>query len=165
MLYCSTCITHRASSRPRTGGMARQTLAATVVCSHPVLLCCSVKCGNVSCCAGLLWCTGYSGKRFIFEKCHELGVKALVLDAPDSWAQIMETEGIISKFIPIDFADAEHAYDNCLKVCGAHCPEEGGSWVGGGVVIRQRLRGKQVHSYRLCQCRTRIRQLPQGARS
>lgn len=60
--------------------------------------------------------TGYSGKRFIFEKCKELGVKALVLDAPDSWAQLMEGEGVISKFIPIDFADAEHAFDNCLKV-------------------------------------------------
>jgi carnosine synthase len=43
-------------------------------------------------------------------------VKALVLDAPDSWAQLMEREGVISKFIPIDFADAEHAFDNCLKV-------------------------------------------------
>jgi carnosine synthase len=43
-------------------------------------------------------------------------VKALVLDAPDSWAQLMEKEGVISKFVPIDFADAEHAFDNCLKV-------------------------------------------------
>eukprot|EP00775_Hariotina_reticulata_P008709 gene8709-8890_t len=58
---------------------------------------------------------GYSGKRFIFEKAHELGVKCVVLDAPDSWAQLMEKEGIISKFMPIDFADAEHVFDNCLK--------------------------------------------------
>jgi len=43
-------------------------------------------------------------------------VKAVVLDAPDSWAQRMETEGVISKFVPINFADAEHVYDNCLKV-------------------------------------------------
>jgi hypothetical protein len=107
---------------------------------------------------------GYSGKRFIFEKCHELGVKVIVLDGPDSWAQIMEQvrrcwrwhagalsssrepvcvgqprvaaahaaltrrrpvpgvrpdapqEGIIAKFVPIDFSDAEHAFSNCLKV-------------------------------------------------
>lgn len=58
---------------------------------------------------------GYSGKRFIFEKCHELGVKAVVLDGPDSWAQLLQAEGIISRFIPIDFSDAEHAFDNCLK--------------------------------------------------
>lgn len=43
-------------------------------------------------------------------------MKAVVLDAPDSWAQRMETEGVISKFVPINFADAEHVYDNCLKV-------------------------------------------------
>jgi len=59
---------------------------------------------------------GYSGKRFIFEKAHELGVKSVVLDAPDSWAQLMEKDGIISKFTPIDFADSEHVFDNCLKV-------------------------------------------------
>lgn len=29
---------------------------------------------------------GYSGKRFIFEKAHSLGVKSIVLDAPDRWA-------------------------------------------------------------------------------
>lgn len=81
----------------------------------------------------LLSRTGYSGKRFIFEKCHELGVKAVVLDAPDSWAQLMEKEGIISKFIPIDFADAEHAFDNCLKVFwggGQGGYERGGWWQG-----------------------------------
>lgn len=85
----------------------------------------------------LLSRTGYSGKRFIFEKCHELGVKAVVLDAPDSWAQLMEKEGIISKFIPIDFADAEHAFDNCLKVFwgggrGATSEGVGGRAEGGG---------------------------------
>lgn len=26
---------------------------------------------------------GYSGKRFIFEKAHQLGIKSVVLDAPD----------------------------------------------------------------------------------
>jgi hypothetical protein len=36
--------------------------------------------------------SGYSGKRFIFEKAHELGVRAIVLDGPDSWAQILEKE-------------------------------------------------------------------------
>lgn len=39
-----------------------------------------------------------------------------MLDAADSWAQLMEKEGVIAKFMPIDFSDAEHAFDNCLKV-------------------------------------------------
>lgn len=34
----------------------------------------------------------------------------------DSWAQLLQKEGIIAKFCPIDFSDAEHAFDNCLKV-------------------------------------------------
>lgn len=53
-----------------------------------------------------------------------------MLDAPDSWAQLLEREGIIAKFIPIDFGDAEHAFDNCLKVCMG-----GGvsTWVGAEV--------------------------------
>ncbi len=29
---------------------------------------------------------GYSGKRFIFEKAKELGVRTIVLDAPERWA-------------------------------------------------------------------------------
>ncbi len=29
---------------------------------------------------------GYSGKRFIFEKAHQLGVKSVVLDAHDRYA-------------------------------------------------------------------------------
>lgn len=57
----------------------------------------------------------HSGKRFIFEKAAELGVKAIVLDGPDSWAQLLEKEGVIASFCPIDFSDAEHVFDNCLK--------------------------------------------------
>jgi carnosine synthase len=52
----------------------------------------------------------------VFEKANELGVKAVVLDAPDSWAQLMEGEGVISKFVPIDFSDAENVFDHCLEV-------------------------------------------------
>jgi hypothetical protein len=39
-----------------------------------------------------------------------------VLDAGDSWAQLLEGEGVIAKFVPIDFSDVEHVYENCLKV-------------------------------------------------
>ncbi|KAG2452311.1 hypothetical protein HYH02_003335 [Chlamydomonas schloesseri] len=58
---------------------------------------------------------GYSGKRFIFEKAKELGVRSVVLDGPDSWAQLLVKEGIIEKFVPIDFSDVETVFDRCLK--------------------------------------------------
>lgn len=69
---------------------------------------------------------GYSGKRFVFEKAAELGVKAVVLDAGDSWAQLMEGEGIISKFVPIDFSDAENVFDHCLEGIKAASSKLGG---------------------------------------
>jgi hypothetical protein len=32
---------------------------------------------------------GYSGKRFIFDKAHQLGVRIVVVDGPDSWAKAL----------------------------------------------------------------------------
>lgn len=52
--------------------------------------------------------------RFIYEKAHELGVKSIILDGPDSWAQSLQDEGKIEKFVPVDFADAESAFDRCV---------------------------------------------------
>ncbi|MEW5318059.1 MAG: hypothetical protein WDW38_009312 [Sanguina aurantia] len=57
---------------------------------------------------------GYSGKRFIFEKAKELGVRTVVLDGPDSWVQLLVEQGIVEKFVPIDFSDADTVYDRCL---------------------------------------------------
>jgi hypothetical protein len=51
--------------------------------------------------------------------CRDLGVKAVVLDAPDSWAQLLEGEGVIAKFMPVDFSDAEHVFEHCLRVSTA----------------------------------------------
>ncbi|PNW74037.1 hypothetical protein CHLRE_13g582800v5 [Chlamydomonas reinhardtii] len=58
---------------------------------------------------------GYSGKRFIFEKAKELGVRSVVLDGPDSWVQLLVKEGVIEKFVPIDFSDVDTVFDRCLK--------------------------------------------------
>ncbi|GBF94434.1 hypothetical protein Rsub_07248 [Raphidocelis subcapitata] len=69
---------------------------------------------------------GYSGKRFVFEKAHELGVKSIVLDAPDSWAQLMEGEGVVSSFVPIDFSDAENVFEHCLEGIRAASSKLGG---------------------------------------
>eukprot|EP00798_Chlamydomonas_sp_ICE-L_P025943 gene25943-11622_t len=59
---------------------------------------------------------GYSGKRFIFEKAKELGVKSIVLDGPDSWCQLLEQEGVIEKFLPIDFSEADTVLDRCYEL-------------------------------------------------
>lgn len=31
---------------------------------------------------------GYSGKKFIFEKAKELGVRSVIIDGPDSWSKV-----------------------------------------------------------------------------
>ncbi|GIL64485.1 hypothetical protein Vafri_18388 [Volvox africanus] len=62
---------------------------------------------------------GYSGKRFIFEKAKELGVRTVVLDGPDSWIQLLEKEGVVEKFVPVDFTDVDTVYDRCLQAIRA----------------------------------------------
>ena len=62
---------------------------------------------------------GYSGKRFIFERAKELGVRSVVLDGPDSWAQALVAEGIVEKFLPVDFGDADAVFDNALAAVSA----------------------------------------------
>ena len=68
---------------------------------------------------------GYSGKRFVFEKAKSLGVKSIVLDGPDSWCRQLQEEGIIEKFIPIDFSDAETVFDRCLEAIQKYVEEIG----------------------------------------
>ncbi len=38
-----------------------------------------------------------------------------------SWVQLLEGEGIISKFVPIDFNDPESVFDQCLAVSVCVC--------------------------------------------
>lgn len=45
-----------------------------------------------------------SGKKFIFDKAKELGVRVIVVDGPDSWAKSLVTEGIAERFIAVDSA-------------------------------------------------------------
>jgi len=37
-----------------------------------------------------------------------------VIDGPESWSQTMEAEGIIEKFIGVDFSDADTVFQQCL---------------------------------------------------
>jgi len=45
---------------------------------------------------------GYVGKRFVFERAAQLGVRSVVIEHPDSWAQSLVSEGLIAKFLPVD---------------------------------------------------------------
>lgn len=58
---------------------------------------------------------GYSGKRFIFERAKELGVRSVIIDGPDSWSKILEEEGVIEKFIGLDMSDADTVFDRALE--------------------------------------------------
>ena len=46
-------------------------------------------------------------------------MRSVVLDGPDSWAQTMATEGLIEKFVGLDFADAETVFDRCFSAIQA----------------------------------------------
>jgi hypothetical protein len=90
---------------------------------------------------------GYSGKRFVFEKAAELGVSCVVLDAADSWARVLEAEGVIAKFVPIDFADAATVFEQCMQVEGlpgrgghAHAPQA----VPGGDAVHEWCRWRRL---------------------
>lgn len=58
---------------------------------------------------------GYSGKRFIFERAKELGVRSVVVDGPDSWSKGMAEEGLIERFIGLDMSDSETVFDRALE--------------------------------------------------
>lgn len=44
----------------------------------------------------------------------ELGVRSVIIDGPDSWSQSMVKEGMVERFVGIDFSDADTIYDRCL---------------------------------------------------
>uniref|UniRef100_A0A6V0DDE4 ATP-grasp domain-containing protein n=1 Tax=Zooxanthella nutricula TaxID=1333877 RepID=A0A6V0DDE4_9DINO len=52
---------------------------------------------------------GYEGKRFIFERAHQLGVRTVLIENADSWSRRLEDEGIISKFVPVDMSQSSGA--------------------------------------------------------
>jgi len=50
--------------------------------------------------------TGYEGKRFIYEKACELGVRSVLVDSADSWSRQLVDEGIAVKFLAIDMSQS-----------------------------------------------------------
>jgi carnosine synthase len=47
---------------------------------------------------------GYAGKRFIFDRAAEMGIKSVVLDHHDSWVKNLVQEGVVAKFLPVDMS-------------------------------------------------------------
>lgn len=60
---------------------------------------------------------GYSGKRFIFERCKELGVRSIVVDGPESWSKGLVDDGLAEAFIEMDFSDADTLFERLLHQC------------------------------------------------
>lgn len=59
---------------------------------------------------------GYAGKRFVFERARQLGVKTVIIEHPDSWARTLVDEGVIAKFIPIDMSqDPAAVFEQSVK--------------------------------------------------
>lgn len=58
---------------------------------------------------------GYSGKRFIYERLHELGAKITIMDGPDSGWREEVAGGLIEEFIPLDFTDNETVFARAME--------------------------------------------------
>jgi biotin carboxylase len=59
---------------------------------------------------------GYEGKRFVYEKAHELGVRTVLIDSPTSWSAKLVEEGIVKKFIPVDMSQSsEDVYHQAME--------------------------------------------------
>ena len=69
--------------------------------------------------------TGSTGKRFVYERMAELGVRTFIIDGPDSWAQVLEDEGVIERFVPVDMTDASCTFDLCRDAIEALMGELG----------------------------------------
>lgn len=49
---------------------------------------------------------GVPGKRFIFDRAAEMGIKSVVLDHHDSWVKNLVQEGVVAKFLPVDMSQS-----------------------------------------------------------
>jgi len=71
-------------------------------------------------------CAGYSGKRFIYERAKELGVRLVIIDGPDSWSQTLVEDGVIEKFMPLDMSDPGAVFHEAVKLLKEIDAESGG---------------------------------------
>lgn len=60
---------------------------------------------------------GYPGKRFVFERARDLGIKAVIIEHPDSWSRSLVDEGVIAKFLPVDMSQSsDKIYEQSLQL-------------------------------------------------
>ena len=59
---------------------------------------------------------GYPGKRFVFDKANELGVRSVVIDSPGSWTDDLKSSGVIERVIEVDMgSDEESVFKACVN--------------------------------------------------
>eukprot|EP00971_Amphidinium_carterae_P113365 2245994-Amphidinium_carterae.1 len=77
---------------------------------------------------------GYPGKRFIFERAAELGMKSVIIDHPDSWSKGLVDEGIAAKFVPVDMVlSSSEVYRQCEQFI-RHLGEDGSTGTADAIV-------------------------------
>jgi carnosine synthase len=57
----------------------------------------------------VMFTAGMPCKRFIFERICAMGIKAVIIDHPDSWSKQLVDEGVVAKFMPVDMSQNSDA--------------------------------------------------------
>lgn len=58
---------------------------------------------------------GYEGKRFIYERMRELGIRIVILDTKDSWAAALVKDGIVDRFVDADLSHPDRVWNLCVE--------------------------------------------------
>lgn len=62
---------------------------------------------------------GYEGKRFLYERAHELGVRLILLGEADNWSRSLVDEGIAERYLEMDLlGDPDLAAETIIRVLG-----------------------------------------------
>ena len=62
---------------------------------------------------------GYEGKRFLYERAHELGVELVLLGEPDNWSRILVDEGIADRYLEMELlGDPDLAAETIIQALG-----------------------------------------------
>lgn len=69
--------------------------------------------------------TGSTSKRFIYERMNELGVRTFIMDGPDSWSRILQEDGVIERFLPVDMSVPDRVFGLCVDTIQALVENEG----------------------------------------
>jgi len=74
----------------------------------------------------VVFTAGYEGKRFVYERAKELGVRLVIIESPHSWSRQLLDEGVIESFVPVDMSLAsEVLYPIVLDLIRGMGPVDG----------------------------------------